>query len=292
MILGNAEVRTIGVIGSGVMGSGIAQVAAQSGYAVRLFDVDETLLEKAVGSIAGFLRRAAEKGKLTPEAAENALTRITTTLSLGECEPCDLVIEAAPESIGIKESLFRELSSIVRSDAILATNTSTLGVTQIAAAATYPERVVGMHFFNPAPLMKLVEVIAGADTSDEVIGTVIETARHMGKNPVRAKDTPGFIVNRVARPFYLEALRLLQDGIASPETIDLLVRKGGGFRMGPFELMDLIGIDVNYAASRSVYEQYFQEPRFRPSILQQRMVDSRHLGRKSGRGWYRYDEET
>jgi 3-hydroxybutyryl-CoA dehydrogenase len=283
------DIHIIGVIGSGVMGSGIAQVAAQSGYKVLLYDVDAKLLEKAVASIGGFLRRAADKGKITPEGAESALARITTVLSLDEFKPCDLVIEAAPERLELKESLFRQLSSIVHPEAILATNTSTLGVTQIAAAATQPERVVGMHFFNPAPLMALVEVIAGAETSEAVTGAIVEIASRMGKNPVRVKDTPGFIVNRVARPFYLEALRLLQDGVADPETIDRIVRGGGGFRMGPFELMDLIGIDVNYAASRSVYEQFFHEPRFRPSILQQRMVESGRLGKKSGRGWHTYD---
>jgi 3-hydroxybutyryl-CoA dehydrogenase len=203
---------------------------------------------------------------------------------------CDVVIEAAPEKIDLKKSLFFDLERATRHDAILATNTSTLSVTQIASALTLPERAVGMHFFNPAPLMPLVEVIAGSLTSEATVEATLALARQMGKTPVRATDTPGFIVNRVARPFYLEPLRMLGEGVADPATIDRLVREGGGFRMGPFELMDLIGLDTNYAASLSVYEQFFQEPRFRPSLLQKRMVDSGRLGRKTGKGWFEYGD--
>jgi 3-hydroxybutyryl-CoA dehydrogenase len=288
----NRPVQTIGIIGSGVMGSGIAQVAAEAGLDVRLFDIDKKLLENAIGAITKFINRSAEKGKVTQQQADDAIVRITTTMTMDEFAPCDLVLEAAPEKIEIKQSLFRDLERITRSDAILATNTSTLSVTEIAAAVDQRERVVGMHFFNPAPLMPLVEVIAGTATSDAVLDTTIDVARRMGKTPVRAKDVPGFIVNRIARPFYLEALRILGDGTTDPATLDRLVREGGGFKMGPFELMDLIGIDVNYAASKSVYEQYFQEPRFRPSILQQRMAESGLLGRKTGRGWYDYSSKT
>lgn len=284
-------ITTIGVIGSGVMGSGIAQVAAESGYDVRLFDINGNLLENAISGITRFINRSAEKGKYSQEQAGQIIGRVKTTMTLSDFEPCDFVIEAAPEKIEIKRSLFSDLEAIVAQSAILATNTSTLSVTEIAASVDNRDRVVGMHFFNPAPLMPLVEVIAGTATSDAVVDATVNLAVAMGKKPVRAKDVPGFIVNRVARPFYLEALRILGDNVTDPTTIDRLVREGGGFKMGPFELMDLIGIDVNYAASKSVYEQYFSEARFRPSLLQQRMAESGQLGRKTGKGWYEYDEK-
>jgi len=243
------SITTIGVIGAGTMGSGIAQVAAQAGYTVRLYDIADDVLARAVARIRHFVERAAQKGRLAPDV-------------------------------------------IVAPEVILATNTSTLSVTQIAAATTTPHRVAGMHFFNPAPLMRLVEVVAGAQTTPETCDTLVALAERLGKTPVRAKDVPGFIVNRVARPFYLEALRLLESGVADHATLDRLIREGGGFKMGPFELMDLIGLDINFAASQSVYNAYFGEPRYRPSLLQQRMVESGRLGRKTGRGWYVYEEET
>lgn len=289
-------IEHVGLVGSGTMGGGIAQVAAQAGLNVTLYDVNDDMLKKAVGQIDAHMKRAVEKGRVTEQAAWGTLGRITTTSELADLGPCDLVIEAAPEILELKQTIFRDLGGsigrmpIVAETAILATNTSTLSVTQIGAAATDPSRVVGMHFFNPPPLMPLVEVIGGAETSEAVISATIDLARRMGKTPVRAKDVPGFIVNRVARPFYLEGLRLLLEGVADHATIDKLLRDGGKFRMGPFELMDLIGLDINYAASQSVYNAYFQEPRFRPSILQQRMVESGRLGRKTGRGWYDYSE--
>jgi 3-hydroxybutyryl-CoA dehydrogenase len=242
------------------------------------------------------MKRVVEKGRITNDQAWGTLGRITTTTELSDLGPCELVIEAAPEILGLKQSIFRDLGgivgrmAIVAQTAILATNTSTLSVTQIGAVTSNPSRVVGMHFFNPPPLMPLVEVIGGSQTSEETITATLDLARQMGKTPVRAKDVPGFIVNRVARPFYLEGLRLLAEGVADPATIDKLIRGGGKFRMGPFELMDLIGLDINYAASQSVYDAYFHEPRFRPSILQQRMVENGRLGRKTGRGWYEYGE--
>jgi 3-hydroxybutyryl-CoA dehydrogenase len=201
-----------------------------------------------------------------------------------------MVVEAAPEKLDLKQSLFRDLDDILDTQTILATNTSTLSVTEIGAGSAHPERVVGMHFFNPPPLMPLVEVIGSDATTTQVIETTMDAARQMGKTPVRVKDVPGFIVNRVARPFYLEALRLLGENVADHATIDKVVKAGGKFRMGPFELMDLIGLDINYAASHSIYNAYFQEPRFRPSLLQQRMVESGRLGRKTKRGWYNYNE--
>jgi len=284
------DIERIGLIGSGTMGSGIAQVAAQSRLNVVLCDVSPEMLDKAIARIEAQLRRSVEKGRLTEEAAWGVLGRIGTTGRLADTADCDLVIEAAPENLELKQSIFRELSAIVSENAILATNTSTLSVTQIGSAAGKPSRVVGMHFFNPPPLMPLVEVIGGAETSEATIETTLDLARKMGKTPVRAKDVPGFIVNRVARPFYLEGLRLLAEGVADPATIDKLIRGGGKFRMGPFELMDLIGLDINYAASQSMYNAYFEEPRFRPSVLQQRMVESGQLGRKTGRGWFEYNE--
>jgi 3-hydroxybutyryl-CoA dehydrogenase len=283
-------IRSIGVIGSGTMGGGIAQVAAQSGFDVQLCDIRQDLLDKAIANISGFIYRAAEKGRISKEEALDTLQRIKTTTSLNDLTACDVVIEAAPEDIDLKRDLFGQLDNTVRPNAILATNTSTLSVTQIAAATQNAGRVAGMHFFNPAPLMPLVEVVAGALTDEQTVNIISEVARTMGKTPIRAKDVPGFIVNRVARPFTLEALRLLEEGVADHATIDKLVRQGGGFKMGPFELMDLIGLDINFAASKSVYEASFHEPRYRPSLLQQRMVESGHLGRKTGRGWYDYSE--
>jgi len=286
------SITTIGVIGAGTMGSGIAQVAAQAGYTVRLYDIADDVLARAVARIRHFVERAAQKGRLAPDVARTVPDRLHPTTDLHAFADCHVVIEAAPERLDLKQRLFAELETIVAPEVILATNTSTLSVTQIAAATTTPHRVAGMHFFNPAPLMRLVEVVAGAQTTPETCDTLVALAERLGKTPVRAKDVPGFIVNRVARPFYLEALRLLESGVADHATLDRLIREGGGFKMGPFELMDLIGLDINFAASQSVYNAYFGEPRYRPSLLQQRMVESGRLGRKTGRGWYVYEEET
>ncbi|MDQ7028947.1 MAG: 3-hydroxyacyl-CoA dehydrogenase NAD-binding domain-containing protein [Ardenticatenia bacterium] len=283
--------QRIGVVGAGTMGSGIAQVAAQSGFDVVLYDIDDHILRRATDRITHFVRRAAEKGRVTADEAEAAINRLQTTTALEAFAGCDFLIEAAPEQLELKQSLFNRLDCIVPVHAVLATNTSTLSVTQIASATQHPERVVGMHFFNPPPLMPLVEVAAGAMTSEETVHLTVEVAKCMGKTPVRTQDVPGFIVNRVARPFYLEGLRLLAQGVTDHATVDRLVREGGRFRMGPFELMDLIGLDINFAASRSVYEACFHEPRYRPSLLQQRMVESGRLGRKVGRGWYEYGGE-
>lgn len=284
-------IKNIGVLGSGTMGGGIAQIAAQSGFDVLLYDINTEILQKAFGKISGFIKRAAEKGKLTREEADTAIERIITTTHLPNIASCDFIIEAVPEKLELKQSLYQELDTITAPEVILATNTSTLSVTQIASVTKNPGRVVGMHFFNPVPLMKLVEVIGGAISDEAAVQTTVEMAKRLGKIPVVTKDVPGFIVNRVARPFYLEALRLLEEGVADHATIDRLIREGGGFNMGPFELMDLIGLDVNFAASVSVYEAYFHEPRYRPRLLQQRMVESGRLGRKTGRGWYEYGED-
>ncbi len=282
-------IKYIGIIGSGTMGGGIAQVAAQSGFNVILYDVESSMLTRAINNLTSTFNKLVEKGKLKQEEAEATLARITTVTSLNNLAPCDFIIEAAPEKLDLKQSLFSNLESLISDNSILATNTSTLSVTQIASGCKRPQNVVGMHFFNPAPLLPLVEVIAGAVTADSVVAATLDLAKRMGKTAVQVKDVPGFIVNRVARPFYLEALRLLEEGVADHATLDKLIRDGGGFRMGPFELMDLIGLDINYAASISVYESYFHEPRYRPSLAQQRMVESGRLGRKTGRGWYEYE---
>ena len=283
-------IKHIGIIGSGTMGGGIAQVVAQSGFDVILYDVESAMLARAISNLTSTFNKLVEKGKLKQEDAEATLARITTVTSLNDLAGCDFIIEAAPEKLDLKQSLFSNLESLISIDSILATNTSTLSVTQIASGCKRPQNVVGMHFFNPAPLLPLVEVIAGAVTADSVVTTTLDLAKRMGKTAVQVKDVPGFIVNRVARPFYLEALRLLEEGVADHATLDKLIRDGGGFRMGPFELMDLIGLDINYAASISVYESYFYEPRYRPSLAQQRMVESGRLGRKTGKGWYDYNK--
>ena len=285
------SIKNVGIIGSGTMGGGIAQVAAQSGFNVILYDVESSMLTRALNNLNSTFSKLVEKGKLKREDADAALARITTVTSLNDLAQCDFIIEAAPEKLDLKQSLFSNLESLISDNSILATNTSTLSVTQIASGCKRPQNVVGMHFFNPAPLLPLVEVIAGAVTADSVVTTTLDLAKRMGKTAVQAKDVPGFIVNRMARPFYLEALRLLEEGVADHATLDKLIRDGGGFRMGPFELMDLIGLDINYAASISVYESYFHEPRYCPSLIQQRMVESGRLGRKTGRGWYEYDEK-
>lgn len=290
-IRGIDSINTIGVLGAGIMGRGIAQVAAQAGCRVVIYDIADTVLQEALQTINHFLSRSVDKGRMSKDDANAVSRRLAATTELEDLAGCDFVIEAVPEVLDLKLRIFGDLDQVTRPDVILATNTSTFSVTKIASGTSRPDRVVGMHFFNPAPLMPLVEVIAGSITGEAVVQVTTNLALKMGKTPVRSKDTPGFIVNRVARPFYLEGLRLLSDGVADHALIDRLLREGGGFRMGPFQLMDLIGLDVNFAASQSVYEAFFHAPRFRPSIYQQRMVEGGRLGRKSGRGWYDYGEE-
>lgn len=281
------EMRTIGVVGAGTMGTGIAQVAAQAGFEVLLYDVYPQALERAVGQIGKWLERSVEKGRMTPQEREATLGRIRTTTSLADFHPADFVIEAAPEDLGLKKQIFSELDAACRPGVVLATNTSSLAVTEVGALTRRQEQVVGMHFFNPVPLMALVEVIRGHRTDPAAVAATLDLARRMGKTPVEAKDTPGFIVNRVARPFYGEALRIVGEGLADPARVDQCL-KAAGFRMGPFELMDLIGIDVNFAVTQSVNRQYFGEPRFRPHVIQEKMVQAGLLGRKTGRGFYDY----
>ncbi|ABL68313.1 3-hydroxyacyl-CoA dehydrogenase PaaH [Paracoccus denitrificans] len=281
---------TVAVIGAGAMGAGIAQVAATAGHPVLLFDVRPEAAEAGRAGIVKMLDRQLAKGRLTADDRDAIAARLSVAKAPGDLAPARLVIEAIVEKLEVKRDLFARLEGIVDDAAILATNTSSLSVTAIAAGLRHPGRVAGLHFFNPAPLMRLVEVIAGLASDPSVLDLLHDTALDWGKAPVRATSTPGFIVNRVARPYYAEALRLVEEGAAAPQTIDAILREAGGFRMGPFELMDLIGHDVNFAVTRSVFDAYFGDPRYRPSLIQQELVAAGWLGRKSGRGFYDYAE--
>ncbi|WP_029009022.1 3-hydroxyacyl-CoA dehydrogenase PaaH [Azospirillum halopraeferens] len=281
----------VAVVGCGAMGTGIAQVAARAGHPVLMADARPGAAEAAVRSIADALARLVDKGRLAAAERAAALTRLTPVAALADLAPAALAVEAVAEDAAVKTALFAELEGVVGPDAILATNTSSLSVTAIAAALARPERVAGLHFFNPAPLMPLVEVVSGVATAPAVADTLYATAAAWGKAPVHARSTPGFIVNRVARPYYAEGLRLLQEGAGDPATLDAVLREAGGFRMGPFELMDLIGHDVNFAVTRSVHAAFFGDPRFQPSLIQQELVEAGRLGRKTGRGFYRYAPE-
>jgi 3-hydroxybutyryl-CoA dehydrogenase len=287
----SGDITTIGVVGAGTMGAGIAQVAILGGFRVLLQDAVEAALTRGRNRITQSMSRAVERGHVQRDAAQQALDRLETVSRFSEMRDADCIVEAAPEDLSLKQRLFAELDGLVAPGAILATNTSSLSITAIGGATAHPGRVVGMHFFNPVPAMALVEVVAGQRTDPAVVEETMALARRLGKTPVRAMDTPGFIVNRIARHFSLEALRILGEGRISHDQIDRAMKGPGRFRMGPFELMDLIGVDVNFAVSRSVYEGFFQDPRFRPHPIQQRMVKSGLLGRKTGRGFYEYPED-
>ena len=281
--------RPVAVIGAGVMGVGIVQVALLAGHPVRLYDVREGAAAAAAEQLAATLAKLADKGKLTPEEVASARSRLAVASSLNDLRDAALVIEAIVENLGVKQALMRDLEAIVSHDCVLASNTSSLSITAVARGLELPGRVVGMHFFNPVPLMKLVEVVSGLATEPAVADAIHMLAADWGKTAVHAKSTPGFIVNRIARPFYAETLALLQEQAATPAVLDACVR-GAGFRMGPCELMDLIGHDTNFAVTQSVYEANFFDKRYQPSLVQREMVDGGLLGRKSGRGFYRYPE--
>jgi len=282
--------KLVAVVGAGAMGAGIAQVAATAGHRVRLLDARTGAAEKAIADLAATFDKLAAKGKLTAEAADAAKARLLPASELDELADAGLVVEAIVEDLGAKQQLFVGLEMIVGADCVFATNTSSISVTAIGAALKNPGRLAGLHFFNPAPLMALVEVISGLATDPALAETLYATAAAWGKQPVRARSTPGFIVNRVARPYYGEGLRLLTEAAADCATLDAVFREAGGFRMGPFELMDMIGLDVNFAVSKSVWNAFFNDPRFAPSLIQQELVAAGFLGRKSGRGFYAYGE--
>ncbi len=282
------SIRRIGVAGAGTMGAGIAQLACMGRFETYLHDPDPTALAAGAAQLREALARGGERGRWSAEAAHAAAARLREARGADDLADCEMVIEAAPEDLALKRSLLGALAKLCGPDAILATNTSSLSVTAIAAGLDQPERVCGMHFFNPPAAMRLVEVVAADETSEATLAAVDDVARAMGREPIRAADRIGFVANRVARPFTLEALRLLGQRVARHDQIDRIVRLGGGFRMGPFELMDLIGVDVNLEVAKSFWEQSFHEPRWQPHPIQQRMVAAGRVGRKAGRGYYEY----
>jgi 3-hydroxybutyryl-CoA dehydrogenase len=282
--------RTVAVVGAGTMGQGIAQVALLAGHPVLLHDAVPGQAAAAVGALTGRLDRLVAKGRLGASEHREALDRLGAAEGLAGLSGAGLAVEAVVEDLAVKRELFAGIEEVVGEDCVLATNTSSLPVTAVAAGLRRPGRLVGMHFFNPAPLLPLVEVVAGADGDPATVQTVYDTAEAWGKTPVRCTDTPGFLVNRLARPFYAEALRVYEERAADPATIDAVLRECGGFAMGPFELTDLIGQDVNEAVTRSVWEAFGRDPKFGPSLAQRRLVEAGRLGRKSGRGWFTYKE--
>lgn len=282
----------VGIIGAGTMGSGIAQVAATAGCSVKLYDTKTEALEKAKADLEKIMDRLVEKGKINSEEKERIQNNIKYVNSLKELKNSDLTIEAIVENLDIKKNVFSTLEKFVSDDCIIASNTSSLSIASIASSLQKPERCIGIHFFNPAPLMKLVEVIPAIQTSEETLKISVKTITDWGKTVAVAKDTPGFIVNRVARPFYGEALRIYEEGIASFAEIDSAMKEIGGFRMGPFELMDFIGNDVNYTVTETVFQAFYYDPRYKPSFTQKRFAEAGYLGRKSGKGYYNYSDDV
>ena len=287
----NEAVNLIGILGAGAMGSGIAQIASQAGQDVVLFDLSQEALTTSSANLQKVMNRLIEKGKVTSDEASAIQERIEKTTVISRLKDCDLIVEAIVEDLEIKKRVFKRIEEIVSKEAIIASNTSSLSITSLASFCNHPERVIGLHFFNPAPLMPLVEIIPALQTKSDLPKQLMDLMIKWGKSPVIAKDTPGFIVNRVARPFYGEALRILDEGIADVPTIDAAMRESG-FRMGPFQLTDLIGHDVNYSVTESVFKSFYFDPRYMPSITQLKLVEAGWLGRKSGRGFYTYNEEN
>jgi 3-hydroxybutyryl-CoA dehydrogenase len=283
-------VNRVGVLGAGTMGRGIAQLAGLAGYDTELYEPDPEALELGQILLGEELSKGVERGRWSDPEGTAAVERIYPGSEIAELAGCDLVIEAAPEDLELKRSLFAEVAAVCGPETVLASNTSSLRISEIAAGVPNPERVIGMHFFNPPALMKLVEVVAGEESAEWALSATTEVAVRMGRTPIRAKDSPGFVANRLARPFSLESLRILGDGVADAERIDRIVRLGGGFRMGPFELLDLIGLDVNLTIARSFFAQGGEPERWRPSPIQERLVEEGKLGRKSGQGYHAYGE--
>jgi len=284
--------QLISVIGAGTMGSGIAQVAASNGCQVTIVDSSQPALENSKSKLKSILNRLVEKGKINEEQSKSILARIHWTTKMDEISNSSMVIEAIVENLEIKQNLFSEMESLVSDICILATNTSSLSVSKIASVCKLKSRIIGIHFFNPVPLMKLVEVIPTEETDKKLLSEVKSSLEDWGKSVVTAKDTPGFIVNRVARPFYSEALKIYEEGLANFATIDWAMKEFGGFRMGPFELMDYIGNDVNYSATKAVYDGTNHDPRYKPSPIQKKLMDEGLLGRKSGKGYFYYSENA
>ena len=283
---------TVAVIGGGTMGAGIVEVAASAGHPVRLYDISAEAITRAIDGLRQRLESRVSRGKLSAEQAQALLSRITPATELSQLADAQLVIEAASERLEIKQALFSQLAEICSASTLLTSNTSSISITAIAAGIKHPERVAGLHFFNPAPVMKLVEVVSGLATSAEVVEQLCACVSRWGKQAVRCRSTPGFIVNRVARPYYAEAWRALEEQVASAEVIDAALRDGGGFPMGPLALTDLIGQDVNFAVTCSVFNAFWQDRRFLPSLLQQELAIAGRLGKKSGHGVYRWPVET
>jgi len=284
-------IHTVAVIGSGIMGAGIAEVAASHGHPVLVYDINADAISRAIDGIRTRLESRVARGKLSAQASEQTLQRLMPVTDIHALAAADLVIEAASEQMAVKKALFAQLAEICPAKTLLTSNTSSISITAIAADLRHPERVAGLHFFNPAPVMKLVEVVSGLATSGEVVEQLSQLAVNWGKQPVRCQSTPGFIVNRVARPYYAEAWRALEEQVAAPEVIDAALRDGAGFPMGPLELTDMIGQDVNFAVTCSVFNAFWQERRFLPSLVQQELVLAGRFGRKSGQGVYSWRSE-
>ncbi len=284
--------EAIGVVGAGTMGQGIAQIASTNNHKVYLYDAYPDQLGKAKHALRKILQRQVEKERMTQEEVDGIMNRIHFVEDLTDFSECSLVIEAVIEDLKIKKDVFQRLEGIVPRDCILATNTSSLSIASLSSSLKKPKRFLGIHFFNPAPIMPLVEIVPGIATIDETTKTARKQIDDWGKTTVLAKDTPGFIVNRVARPFYSEAIRQYEEGIADVPTIDWAMKEIGGFKMGPFELMDFIGNDVNYKVTETVFKEFFYDPRFKPSFTQKRMVEAGFLGKKSGKGFYNYGEDA
>jgi 3-hydroxybutyryl-CoA dehydrogenase len=286
----NDPIKTIAVIGMGTMGQGIAQVCAAHGFKVLMYDVESEVIVKGINSIKKSLDVLVDKGKISADEKTTTLSNIHSVSDFRHLQ-VDLVIEAVVEKLDVKQMIFSELEKINARHCLLVSNTSSIQITQIASVLKYPDRFAGFHFFNPAPVMKLIEVIRGASTSNDTINQLVELSKKLSKQSVVVQDSPGFIVNRVARHFYVESLRILEENVSDYKSIDVLMRSTG-FKMGPFELMDLIGVDVNFSVTRSMYEAFHQDPKFRPSRIQQQKVNAGHHGRKSGKGFYDYNENT
>ena len=280
----------VGIIGSGTMGIGIAQVAATSGCDVFLYDANSNQTEKSIVNLKNTLNKLVEKQKISAEKSDDIASKINPCNELSGLKDCDLIIEAIIENKEIKTKVFQELEELVSENCVISSNTSSISITSLSSELKNPERFIGIHFFNPAPLMPLVEIIPGLLTKENLATEIFSLMKSWGKIPVIAKDVPGFIVNRIARPFYGEALRIVEENLATAEQVDDAMRTLGNFKMGPFELMDLIGIDVNFSVTKTVYQDYFYDPKYKPSLLQQRMSEAKLLGRKTGKGFYDYAE--